>query len=86
MLGHTFRLGQVAESAIHNKAKFRPTVSQTSPKRKLHPTIRLQTGTRFPVGQTSNRSQHFASKVIAAINACTFGNDTHPFRILSPSS
>jgi hypothetical protein len=79
-------LGQVAENATHNKAKFRPAVSQTAPKWKLHPTIHLKTGTHFPVGQTSNRSQHFASKVIAAINVCTFSNDTHPFRILSSSS
>ena len=38
------------------------------------------------MGQTSNRSQHFGPKVIVTSNACSFSNDTHSFRILSPSS
>ena len=47
-MGCAFRLRRIRETASHFRAIFRVAVSATHPIRKMRPTIRPKTGSRFP--------------------------------------
>ena len=67
IMGCIFRWRAQPESASHNNASFRVALSQTAPKRKAHPTLKPNSGSRFPKQARSGKCVPLWIKILGRI-------------------